>query len=144
MSTTTKNNPGAANTLQHQPTTTGLRRLLQANAGFSMASGLTALIGGSAVADMAEVDQVWLVQGLGAGLALFAAAVAVVASGGLDRLRFWTPLISAADIAWVIGTAVVVALGLISATGSLVAIGLGAIVAVFGIGQLRGLRALAR
>lgn len=106
-----------------------LRKVLQLNAALSSTTGLAGLAFGGAVADLLGVDRVWLIRVLGAGLACFAAFVLFVSRSKDTTLRTWSAPISLADIGWVVGTVLVIALGWLSTTGAVV-------MAVIGLGVL--------
>jgi|GEM_PF-1512801 len=106
-----------------------LRKVLQVNGALSTTTGLAGLIFGGAVADLLGVDQVWMIRLLGAGLAGFAAFVILISLSNQSTLRVWSAQISLADIAWVVGTVIVIALGWLSTSGAVV-------MAVIGLGVL--------
>jgi len=119
-----------------------LRTVLRANAGFSTVTGLAGLILGGPIAEMFGVDQVWLIRLLGAGLLFFAAGVFMISRTDRPILDAWSAQVSIADLGWVAGTVLVVALGWLSTTGAVV---MGVIaVAVLGLGlmQLRSRSAM--
>jgi hypothetical protein len=128
-----------------------LRLTLKTNALFSGAGGIVAAVfagplsrlitPAAEVAPGLSVATVLLMVGI--GLVLFAAGVAWVASreplpSGLVRAIFW------ADVAWVLGTVVLVAAGLswFTVTGLVVMIVTGLAVADFAIFEYLGLRRL--
>lgn len=112
-----------------------LRKVMMANTGFSVTTGLVGLILGGPTADTLGVDQVWLIRLLGAGLLGFAAIVFLVARSTQPVLQRWSREISMADIGWVIGTAVVIALGWLSTSGAVVMAIVGAAVLALGLAQ---------
>lgn len=121
------------------PTTTTTKRLRQAlmfNAEFSAISGIAALVAGSPIANLLGIEQVWLIRLLGAGLLVFALSVFLVSRSDDKTLRAGSLEISLADLGWVIGTAVVIALGWLSTTGAIVMAAVAALVLGFGIAQL--------
>ena len=112
-----------------------LRKVLLANTEFSIATGLAGLIFGVPVADALGVDQVWLIRLLGAGLLGFAGIVFLVSRSSPQVLQRWSREISVADIGWVIGTVVVVALGWLSTSGAIIMAVIGVLVLALGLAQ---------
>lgn len=112
-----------------------LRLVLAANATFSVVGGVIALVAGSWVSRELGIDHVALTRLLGAGLILFGIDVAVVSRTAERRLLPAALAVSAADAAWVFGTVIVLATGVLSSTGAIVAIVVGLAVADFGTAQ---------
>ncbi len=138
LMTTTTESPEQAN----DEATRRLRLVLRANAGFSALSGTAALVAGGPIADFLGLDQTWLVRLVGAGLVLFAVGVLAASAKEPPRLATEALIVSLNDFGWVVGTVVVIALGLLS-TGGAVAMGLiGVIVLDFGLAQLHTRRRL--
>ena len=108
-----------------------LRTVLKANAAFSLLGGVVAVAAGAVVADLLDVN-VWLVRVIGAGLVIFAADVWWVARRPANQITTYARLVSAADASWVVGTVVVIALGLVSTAGAIVLAVVAAAVADFG------------
>ncbi len=116
-----------------------LRRSLLGNVAFSVVSGLTFALAGSAVAEFLEITQVALVRAVGVGLLGFAGYVAFVATREEVDLGAAFSII-AGDLAWVVGTVPVVALGLFSSNGVIAALVIADIVLLFAILQFVGVR----
>lgn len=112
-----------------------LRLVLAANAIFSIAGGMIALIAGSWVSREFGIDHVALTRILGAGLVLFGFDVGVLSRLAEDKLLPGALVVSIADAAWVGGTIVVVATGVLSGAGNVVAVVIGLAVADFGASQ---------
>ena len=112
-----------------------LRTRLRQNALFSAAGGAIAAAACVPLADAMGVDQWWLVLAIGIGLLGFAALVWIAAGRPADKLVGEALEISIADALWVIGSVVVVALGVFSATGVAVMLGQASAVAFFGTTQ---------
>ncbi len=123
------------------PRAARLRGALAANAIFSALSGLAFAIAPELVADLYTSAPLApsVVRAIGIGLLGFALVVALEARRrrprGLDAL-----LIVAADATWVLATLVLVAIfaSAISVAGTMLALGVGAIVALFAVIQATG------
>jgi hypothetical protein len=113
-----------------------LRTVLLTNATTSGAGGLAALIAGGPVDSLLGTDATGWVRVAGAGLVVFAVFVALVARASTATLRRETPVISLGDAAWVVGSAVTIALGWYSTGGAVVMAAVGAMVGGFGITQV--------
>ena len=98
--------------------------------------GAIAAIAAGWVSETLGIDHVALTRVVGIGLMVFAADVAWVSTREPDRLLSETRLVSAADAAWVVATIVVVAAGVLTTTGAVVAAVVGLGVADFGATQL--------
>jgi uncharacterized membrane protein HdeD (DUF308 family) len=125
--------------VENMTPTTALQRLrlvLAANAAFSVVGGAIALLAGSWVSRDLGIDHVALTRILGAGLVLFGVAVALVSRASERRMVPESLLISLADAAWVVGTVVVVASGVLTTSGNVVASLIALAVADFGVSQL--------
>lgn len=133
---TTTEIPKSRTTTTAATAESNLRKVLLVNTELSVVTGLAGLIFGGPVADALGVDQVWLVRLLGAGLLGFAAAVFFVARSSQPTLQRWSRDISQGDIAWVLGTVVVIALGWLSTTGVIIMAVTSAAVLALGITQL--------
>lgn len=116
-----------------------LSTALAANAAFSGATGLAAALAAPAVAGALGTVPAWVVGGLGAGLVLFAALVAVEAR---RRRPAMVKAIVAADIGWVLGSVLIVAVGgrWLSGGGNRLVLGLALVVALLAAMQTAGLR----
>lgn len=117
---------------------TRLRVRLRQNAAFSALGGIVAAAGCVPVARaMGVADQWWLVLAVGLGLVGFAVLVWVAAARPADRLVVDAVEISIADATWVVASLVVAAGGVLSAFGVTTVIAQAAVVAFFGLTQLR-------
>lgn len=117
-----------------------LRRVLRANAATSLAAGLVAALAAPWVVDKAGLDGAaaddWT-RAVGAGLVVFAAAVALAASRlAGESLRRAAAVISDADIAWVIATVVVVGTADLNGFGRFIAVAMGIGVLDFALLQI--------
>lgn len=115
---------------------------LWANAAFSATSGATLVLGRSGLGQWLGLPEAVVVV-VGLGLVLFAATVALVAR---RRSRREVQAVIAADAAWVIGAAVVLAAfpDVLSAVGAWALAGVSIVVLDLAIAQSLGLRRLAR
>lgn len=131
-------------TTSTSPTTTSpmtdaepvLRRVLALNATTSGLGGLTAIILGGPIGDLLGVDRTGWIRLVGAGLVAFSAFVLVTARSSTRVLRAETPVISAGDAAWGVGTVVTITFGWYSATGAMVMAVVGAAVGALGVTQM--------
>jgi hypothetical protein len=118
-----------------------LTRALLGNAIFSLTSGLVFLLRGDSAAALIGVGPDWLYRAIGAGLLGFALCVAWVA---LRRPvnTFFALLISVADLLWVLGTAALLLIvgASMQPAGVTVLIAIAAVVLLFAVLQLRGIR----
>lgn len=120
-----------------QQSASQLRTIMRANAAFSTITGIVGLLAGGPVAEFLEVDQVWFIRLLGAGLLGFAGFTFTISRSGWSVLRTWSQIISFNDLGWVAGTILVIAMDWLSTKGAIV-MGLIAIgVLDFGLLQLR-------
>lgn len=114
-----------------------LRAWLKGNAMFSVLSGLLLVLAAPWFAQhLGGIDPLW-VRMVGGLVVLFGLDVYWSSRRWLNALTGF--IVSAADASWVLGTLVLLAIywPQIPATGRLLAIAIGAIVALFGIMQLR-------
>lgn len=110
--------------------------VLEANAATSLAAGAVGLAAGRWSANRLGLDDTTWVRLVGAGLILFALAVAAASRLRGPALARAARLISAADAAWVIGTVAVVATGVLSTSGVVIALVMGVGVLDLGLAQL--------
>ena len=119
-----------------------LKTVLTANAAFSALSGVVLAAGSAPIADFADTPT-WVPLVVGAGLLPFAALVLTVArSEPLPRPAVQAVL--AADIAWVVGAALLIVAGptLLSTGGKVALAAVSLVVADFAILEAIGLRQL--
>jgi hypothetical protein len=127
------------NVIQPGHATNFLRHSLRANALFSTLSGLVFAVASAPVAAILGDVAPLLVFGVGLQLLLFAAALVWLAS----RSEISVPLtiaVIAADLLWVLGTAVVVHADLFARQGEILALVLADVVLVLAILQSIGVR----
>lgn len=118
------------------PSIQGLRLVLRANAVVSLVTGVIALVAGSWLSRELGIDHVALTRVIGAGLIIFAVDVAMVARAKEPKLLQEAGLVSMADIAWVVATAVVVMSGILTTAGNVVAVAQGLVITDFAATQL--------
>ena len=113
-----------------------LRRVLAVNATTSGVAGIAGLVAASWWSDTLGIPSVGWIQLIGAGLVVFAIEVALVAARATKALASAALAISMADLAWVIGTGVVLATVDLTTTGWILAVVMGIGVADFALLQL--------
>lgn len=113
-----------------------LRTSLAVNAAFSTGCGAWLLLRPDLIAVWLDIELIWLFRVIGVGLLLFAADLAHQATR--PRLLTWRALYaSLADFAWVIGSVVLILLGLpATALGQTLVIVVAGCVFAFGCWQL--------
>ena len=116
-----------------------LRLALRSNAAFSSTCGLLFAAASGPVGAFVGLPPA-LVLALGLGLLIFAGLL-VVTSGRADPLRMRTEARAhcAADLAWVVGTVPVVALGVLTPAGSAALVAVSSVVLALAIAQWRGI-----
>ena len=116
-----------------------LRLALRANAAFSTTGALLFLLDGAALAPVIGVPHALLTV-LGFGLLAFA-AVLVATSRRSDTLRLASEsrLHCAADVAWVVGSVPIVALGWLTPAGAIGLAGVSTVVLLLAVAQWRGI-----
>ncbi len=110
--------------------------VLEVNAATSLAAGAVGLAAGRWSADRLGLDSTTWVRLVAAGLLLFAVAVAAASRLRGPALGRAARLISGADAAWVAGTVAVVATGVLSTGGVVIAVVMGLGVLDLGLAQL--------
>ena len=115
---------------------TELRTAFRLNGGFSALSGLLGTIAAGPIADLFEVEQVWLIRSLGVALIGFAVGLFILASRPDSEVRFMSGVISAADVSWVLGTVAVIGLGWLSTAGAIIMSVVAVVVLAFAVAQL--------
>ncbi len=116
-----------------------LRLALRANAAFSTVCALVFIADARALAPLIGVPGPLLVS-LGVGLLGFAALlVAASLRADVARLVADARIFCAADVAWVVGSVPIIALGLLEPIGAVGLAGVSAVVAALAFAQWRGL-----
>jgi O-antigen/teichoic acid export membrane protein len=113
-----------------------LRAVLSVNAVTSLVAGAAGLLAANWWSDRLGIDSSAWTRIVSAGLVLFALDVAFVARARTGRLRPLAAAVSAADLAWVVATVVVVAVGALNGAGVAVALAVGVAVLDFALLQL--------
>jgi hypothetical protein len=113
-----------------------LRTVLRLNAVTSLLGGLAAAVFASPLSESLGIDHVAVTRLIGIGLIVFAGAVALVSSRDEATLRTAALAVSAADVGWVLATITLVAAGILTTLGAVVALVLALGVADFAAAQL--------
>ncbi|MGF1595950.1 MAG: hypothetical protein ACFCVK_03315 [Acidimicrobiales bacterium] len=98
-----------------------LRRVLRLNAASSLLFGVIGLAAAPTWSERSGLDSIAATTVVAAGLVVFAAATLWVAARPVDRLRPLAVVVSAADLAWVGTSVVMIALGSLTTAGAVVA-----------------------
>lgn len=118
-----------------------LQRWLAANALFSGASGLAILVTSGRLPALLGAGGRAFYLALGALLCLYAVGLWRVSRRAVDPLE--GRLIVAGDVIWVLGSAALIGTGLLTPTGALIVSAVALVIAVFAVGQWRGVRRIA-
>lgn len=113
-----------------------LRLVLRGNAFTSALAGAVGLIGASYWSERLGIDNVAVTAIVSIGLLIFAADVVRASRASDDRLPTQALLVSIADIVWVVASAIVVGLGLLTTFGTVAAVVIAVGVADFAALQL--------
>ena len=122
-------------------TTARLRSLLRADAALCAVTGLVAAAAAAPVADLLGPDvSTTVVRVVGVALVLYALDLALT-SRASDRWQRPAALVAGAgNVAWVVATVLLVAVGAFSTAGAVVALVVAAVVGELGVLQLRAAR----
>ena len=120
-----------------------LRRALRANGTFSIMSGIAFILAARPIANLIGIDYPVVIAGIGLSLAFFAVALFFNAARS-EVSRIEAALAVAGDLAWVAGSGVVIALGILTTSGNWAVALIADIVLLFAIFQFVGLRRLTR
>lgn len=136
MTTTLSTRPLTARTGEDR-----LRVLLRVDAALCAVTGLVALLAAGPVAELLGPDvSPTVVRVVGAALALWAVDAALLSRARGRLLRGTVRAAAWANLAWEVGTVVLVALGAFSLGGAVVVLAVAAAVGGLGLLQLRALR----
>ena len=117
----------------------GLRKVLLANAGFSILTGATLIAGAGPLSEIFAGVHPWLLRGIGIGLLLFAADI-LATCRNREVSRGKALYFSYGDFGWVGGSVVLLLAAPLSALAASVVLGAALIVLVFGIAQVHCIR----
>ena len=120
-----------------------LRRALRANGIFSITSGIAFILAARPIANLIGIDYPMLIAGIGVSLAFFSVALFYNAARS-EVSRIEAGLAVAGDLAWVAGSGIVIALGILTTSGNWAVALIADIVLLFAIFQFIGLRRLTR
>ncbi len=118
-----------------------LRYSLRANAAFSTVSGATCLVAATPLAASLGMPQPALITSLGANLLVFALLLVWLAAQREIRIPLALGIV-AADVAWVIGSAAVIAAGPLTTAGNWTVAAVANVVLLFAVLQYAGVRRL--
>jgi hypothetical protein len=119
---------------------TWLRTVLTVNATTSIGGGALATVAASRVDSLLGTGSPGWVRLVGVGLVAFGCAVLALARGPRARRVQLTPLVSALDAGWVVGTAAAIAAGWFSTRGAWVMAGLAALIVDLALVQMWAVR----
>lgn len=109
-----------------------VRAVLRANAAVTGGCGAVMLAAGGWLADVAEVERVW-VTGIGVFFLVLALVVAVLAARPARTVLTTARLLAVADAGWTIATVGVVVAGLLPLAGASLALAVAAVTAGFAV-----------
>ncbi len=116
-----------------------LRRALLGNACFSTLSGIAFIVASRPLSEFVGLAQPWILIGIGVSLLVF--AVGLFQNARRDVVNRAEALVAVVlDVGWVLGTAVVMAAGVLNTAGNWIVAIIADIVLVFAILQAVGLR----
>ena len=118
-----------------------LKRTLLVNGFATAMTGVAALVGAPWLPAVLGPMSPRLLAVIGAGLVVFAGVVLAQARRPrIDRRVAWT--IAAVDAAWVVASVAVLEVGTLTTIGNVIVAGVAAVVLVFAILEVRGIRVL--
>ena len=117
-----------------------LRTVLKADAVVTAAVGAVALLAAEPLAE--EMGTTTVLRVVGAALVLVGVDLALLARLSGRRLALAGTVVGELALAWVLGTAVVLALGLASPVGAALLVGVAAVTAWFGVTELKLVKAI--
>ncbi len=123
---------------------TSLRTTLKSNAIFTAGSAALLIIAAGPIGDLLGTDRTGLIRVVGILLGVFAVDVALLGRARADRLVPGALAVAVADVAWVVGSVVTIALGWYSSAGTVAVLGAAAVVAGFAFLELRFWRRASR
>ena len=118
-----------------------LRQTLLVNGIATAMTGVAALLGAPWLASILGPMAPKLLAIIGAGLVVFAGVLLAQARRArIDSRVAWT--IAAMDVAWVLGSVAVVEAGVLTVAGNVIVAAVAAVVLVFAVLEIRGIRVL--
>lgn len=117
-----------------------LRSVLRADAVVTAAVGAAAVLAAGPLAE--QVGTPTVLRAVGVALVVVGADLALLARLSGRRLALAGSVVGELALAWVVGTAVVLALGLAEPAGAALLVGVAAVTAWFGVTELRLARAV--
>lgn len=113
-----------------------LRNTFRLNAALSGSTGLIAVVAGPWLATILGTGRADVVRLVGAGLVIFAGALAVSAASRTSTMRGRAVAFSIADLSWTAASLVTIGLGWYTGAGAVLVAGAAAVVCVLGVRQL--------
>ncbi len=127
----------------HRNASALLRRSLQGNAVFSAVSGLALTAYGKPLAALIGLEQAQILLGVGVSLLLYAASL--FRNAAREQVSAGEAYVAVAmDVAWVLGSVVVIALGPLNRTGNWTVAVVADVVLLFAVLQFAGIRRMQR
>lgn len=115
-----------------------LRRWLRANSAFSALSGSALLVFSGSLPGLLGIGGRWVYVAIGVGLVLYAGHLWRVAGRPVERAEILGIIVG--DVAWVLGSVVLVAFWTLSTAGVWIVTGVAVVIAFFAVMQWRGLK----
>lgn len=124
-----------------KPSSSLLKKTLLANALFSDLCGVIMLLGATTIAPLIGLNSPMILAFIGIDLMVYGVWLFFTARRAEPNLTL-AKIAVAADVAWVIGAAIVIWLGVLNTTGNLILAGVTDVVLLFAILQWVGIRRL--
>lgn len=124
-----------------KPSSSLLKKTLLANALFSDLCGVIMLLGATTIAPLIGLNSPMILAFIGIDLMVYGVWLFFTARRAAPNLTL-AKIAVAADVAWVIGAAIVIWLGVLNTTGNLILAGVTDVVLLFAILQWVGIRRL--
>lgn len=124
-----------------KPSSSLLKKTLLANALFSDLCGVIMLLGAATIAPLIGLNSPMILAFIGIDLMVYGVWLFFTARRAEPNLTL-AKIAVAADVAWVIGAAIVIWLGVLNTTGNLILAGVTDVVLLFAILQWAGIRRL--
>lgn len=124
-----------------KPSSSLLKKTLLANALFSDLCGVIMLLGATTIAPLIGLNSPMILAFIGIDLMVYGVWLFFTARRAEPNLTL-AKIAVAADVAWVIGAAIVIWLGVLNTTGNLILAGVTDVVLLFAILQWAGIRRL--